>query len=381
VRILSVNHLLDPTTGGGTAERVFQLSRALKASGVKCAVLTLDIGIDDARRSQLRGVEIVAVPCMLRRFFVPWISWRRLKREVGAADVVHIMGHWTLLNALVYLAARAARRPYVLCPAGALAVIGRSRLMKRLYNFFVGNRLVRGAAGHIAIAASELPDFAEHGVERGHITLIPNGVPPSLCARDCPEVLRRHGIAGQRYVLFLGRLSYIKGPDLLLEAYARASTRLPGLHLVYAGPDDGMLAGLKREAEQRGLRGSVHFIGYVGGEDKACVLRECQFLAVPSRQEAMSIVALEAGSYGRPVLLTDRCGFDEVEQSGGGRIARATATSIEAALVELAENPAALSAMGERLKAYVEEHYTWDRAAARHAELFERVAARSASPA
>ena len=81
MRVLSVNHLLDPVSGGGTAERSFQLCRALAAAGVECAVLTLDIGIDARRRGELNGVRVVALPCLVRRYFVPRISWRRLKRH------------------------------------------------------------------------------------------------------------------------------------------------------------------------------------------------------------------------------------------------------------------------------------------------------------
>jgi glycosyltransferase involved in cell wall biosynthesis len=377
MRVLSVNHLLDPVSGGGTAERTFQLCRALVAAGTECAVLTLDIGIDARRRAELAGVRVVALPCLLRRYFVPRISWRWLKSEVAAAHVVHIMGHWTLLNALAFLAARSVGRPYVITPAGALAIVGRSRLLKRLYNFLVGDRLIRRADAHIAITPGELPFFSAHGVPPDKVTVIPNGAPPVGERRaGCADFLARHGLARRRFVLFLGRLSYIKGPDLLLAAYAGAADRMPDLDLVYAGPDDGMLAQLQQQASRLGVGSRVHFTGYAGGEDKACLLHSCEFLAIPSRQEAMSIVALEAGTHAKAVLLTDRCGFDEVEQVGGGRVCPATAGALEALLVEMAADPAALARMGGRLAAHVGSHYTWERAAARHAELFRRVAGR-----
>jgi glycosyltransferase involved in cell wall biosynthesis len=371
MRVLAVNHLLDATTGGGTAERTLQLCRALVAAGVECTVLTLDLGLD--RRRELGGVRVVALPCLLRRYFVPRVSWPGLRQEVARADIVHVMGHWTLLNALVYLAARSVGRPFVFTPAGALAIIGRSRLKKRLYNFLVGNRIVRGAAAHIAIAASELPDFSAHGIAPEHIVIIPNGAPAALPARDCAHFLERHGLARRRFVLFLGRLSYIKGPDLLLEAYAGVVERLPDVDLVYAGPDDGMLAGLERETARRGLESRVRFTGYLAGADKSCALQACELLAVPSRQEAMSIVALEAGVHGKPVLLTDRCGFEEAQRVGGGRVAEAAAASIGRVLAEMTSDPAALAHMGARLQAHVRVHYTWERAAERHMALFERV--------
>ena len=87
----------------------------------------------------------------------------------------------------------------------------------------------------------------------------------------------------------------------------------------------------------------------------------------------MSIVALEAGIHGKPVLLTDQCGFNEVEQVGGGRVASVTATSIESALMQMAANPDELALMGARLKAFVKQHYTWDQAVAKHLALFQQV--------
>lgn len=375
MRVLNVNHLLDPISGGGTAERTFQLCRAFAAAGLECTVLTLDIGMDTRRRREFNNVRIVALPCMLRRFFVPRLSWRRLKSDVEAADVIHIMGHWTLLNALVFLAARSAGRPYVFSPAGALPVIGRSRLLKWLYNFLIGRRIVRHASGYVAITADEIPHFSGYGVDPEKVVVIPNGAPDAdPRGLDCAGFLARHGLAQRKFVLFLGRLAYVKGPDLLLEAFANAAARLPDFDLVYAGPDGGMLAQLRDETVRRGLESRVRLIGYVGGADKACALQSCELLVIPSRQEAMSIVALEAGAYCKPVLLTDRCGFNEVEQAGGGRVASATPASIESVLVQMASNSGELARMGGRLEAYIRDHYTWDQAAARHVVLFQQLA-------
>ncbi len=375
MKILHVNHLLDSITGGGTAERTHQISRLLAQAGVKCTVLTLDIGMDAARRQEFNDVRILALPCVLRRFFVPQLSWRLLKSEVKAAHVIHIMGHWTLLNALVFLAARSAGRPYVVTPAGALPIIGRSPLLKRLYNLLIGRRIVRCAARHIAITPDEIAHFLDYGVAADKVVIIPNGAPTAVNRPDnCGSFLARHGLGQGKFVLFLGRLAYIKGPDLLLDAFANVAARLPDFDLVYAGPDGGMLSALRAQAAQRGVEERVHFIGYVGGNDKACALQTCTLLAIPSRQEAMSLVALEAAVYGKPVLLTDRCGFNEVAQAGGGWVAAADASSIESALVHMTADPGELALMGARLEAFVRSHYTWDQAATRHVALFQQLA-------
>ena len=60
----------------------------------------------------------------------------------------------------------------------------------------------------------------------------------------------------------------------------------------------------------------MHFLGYIRGDDKVGAYTGAKLLAVPSRREAMSIVALEAGACGTPVILTTACGFDEVGNAG-----------------------------------------------------------------
>lgn len=380
MRVLSVNHLLDPVTGGGTAERTFQLCRHMFRAGMECTLITLDIGITPERREELAGTRIVALPYIFRRFPVPRFSWRALKVEVEAAQVVHIMGHWTPLNALVFLAARSVGRPCVVCPAGALPIIGRSKLLKWLYNLVIGRRIIRRAAGHVAITRHEIRQFADYGVDPDRVTVIPNGVPSSAHACiDRPGFLGRYGLEGRRFVLFLGRLAYIKGPDLLLEAFANVAERLPEFDLVYAGPDGGMLRELQEHAARRGIETRVRFMGYAGGDDKACALQCCELLAIPSRQEAMSIVVLEAGIYGKPALLTDQCGFDEVQRIGGGRVVSVSAASIESALMELAGQPEEGARMGARLSAFVKQNYTWDGAVAKYLALFEKTVGPSRS--
>ena len=54
---MNVNAFLDFKTGGGTAERTFQMSRYLAAAGVKCTVLTIDTGLDASRISAMKPAE------------------------------------------------------------------------------------------------------------------------------------------------------------------------------------------------------------------------------------------------------------------------------------------------------------------------------------
>lgn len=375
MRILHVVSSLDRVTGGGMAARTLSLCTALTEIGVETAVLTLDIGLDDGIRSTLLPARLERLRCLNRRFYVPEWAPGRIRSAVTSADVVHVMGHWAVLGARAVSAADRSGTPYVLCPAGGLPVFGRSVAIKRAYNFAVGAKIVRRADGYIAITERERSDFEPYGVAPAAVSVIPNGVDlaETPSGRALAELHARLGDDSTPYVLFMGRLNPIKGPDLLLAAAAAVAEQFKGLRIVLAGPDEGMGAALRARAERSGIADRVVFLGAVHGQLKAAAYRCAQLVVVPSRQEAMSLVALEAGASGTPVLLTDVCGFPQVEQVDGGCVVSATADGLADGLRTLLSKPTQLQDMGRRLQQLVLVEYTWDRAARSYLDLYHRL--------
>jgi len=375
MHVLNVNHSLDLETGGGTAERTFQMSRFL-ASGndVKCTVLVLDIGLDQSRIDSIAPAEVIALTCVYERFYVPRISWRTLRDLVRKADIVHLMGHWSILNALVYLACRFSSKPYIVCPAGALPIFGRSTILKKVYNWIIGRKIIQKADAWIAVTEDEKSQFIPYGIDAAKVIVIPNGIN----SEDFPdggveEFRKKHGIHKNLFMLFLGRLNIIKGPDLLLEAFIKGKNDWQDWHLVYAGPDGGLLESLKRTVIENGLGERVHFIGYVGGIEKSAAYRAADLLVIPSRQEAMSIVVLEAGISATPVVLTDQCGFNQVEKIGGGKVSPATANGIHNSLLELLKDTGNLAKMGGVLESYVKKHFAWSIVIRKYIDLYNKI--------
>ncbi len=360
MNILFVCDAIDPSLGGGTAERTFQAARALRRAGAHCMLFATDVGLGERRRDELRGIETLLVPSLSRRFFFPWVAPWRVAALVRRADVVQITGHWSWLGALAGGLAMAQGKPYVYCPAGSLRIFGRSAAIKRVYNGLVGRRLVRRATRCFSVTEQEREQFQAYGVADDRVVVMPNGVDDELPEPPRPERARqRHGLGDETVLLFLGRLSPIKGPDLLLDAFAGVRKRHPRVRLLMAGPDSGQGDALHEQVARLGLEQSVTFTGHLEAREKYDLLAVADLLVIPSRHEAMSLVALEAGLVGTPVLLTDQCGFDEVERAGAGRVVAANAESLERGLEELLANAASLPRQGERLRQLVLERYTW----------------------
>ncbi len=374
MKILNVNALLDSVQGGGTAERTFQMSRFLALAGMDCTVLTLDVGLTAERLSNLHPAKSCVLHCTMPRYFLFSLPELRIATLVREADVVHLMGHWTLLNAVVARECRRQGKPYAVCPAGALPIYGRSQWLKKIYNRLAGRQLIQGAAACIAIADNELEQYAEYGVTANRVTMIPNGIDAAdFDDADDAAFRDKFGLPDAPFVLFLGRLAPIKGPDLLLEAYLGIASRFPDMHLVFAGPDGGMLNSLQAMAAGTDIADHVHFIGAVSGTDKSRAYHAATLLTIPSRQEAMSIVVLEAGICGTPVIITDRCGFDEIVDAGGGHVVKASIEALQEGLAEMLAARDKLPEMGKALRLFVQENYFWESVVKQYITLFERL--------
>ncbi|HSP16225.1 MAG TPA: glycosyltransferase [Thermoanaerobaculia bacterium] len=377
MKILSANQSIGRQEGG-TNERVYQMTRFLLNAGEEVTLLVIN-----GRASRRADIEphverhLVRVEPLNERFGIPRIGWRRLLPFVRNCDVIHLMNHWSVLNALLYLAARQCSRPYVVCPAGSLRIYGRSKQLKRLYNFVIGSSIVRNAKAVIAIVPDEIPDIVSAGGSRERIVVVPNAIDPDDYRwRDAQGFRARHRLENVPFILFLGRLSPIKGPDLLVEAFGRAKGALDKYHLVLAGADDEHFwPTLRGIAGRHGVADRVHYIGLLGSREKSEALHEAEFLAIPSRHEAMSIVVLEAGAVGIPVLMTDRCGLGEVETVGGGKVVAASVEGLLSGLVDMTRCRDEFARMGDRLRKFCLERYSWPVVVESYRRLFHDIAA------
>jgi glycosyltransferase involved in cell wall biosynthesis len=374
VNVLNICLSTDLKIGGGTGERTLQMSYALARKGVTCTILELGSAQSSQAERMDHDVKIISLPCLLQRFYLPKPANKMLRRLVCQADIIHLIGHWTPLNAIVARLARQSRTPYVICPAGALPSYGRSKLLKWIYNLFVGNAIVAQASAHIAITEDEVGHFSAYNVDASGVRVIANGIGKFEGTPTGDRQLREtYGLPDNSFLLFVGRLNQIKGPDLLLEAFGLIHDVVPDVHLVFAGPDGGMLKELEKRVAELGIAHRVHFIGYIEGADKAQAYISSQLLVIPSRHEAMSIVVLEAGVWGTPVLITDQCGFNEVDDVNGGRVVSATVDGLRAGLLDVLEHPNQLAEMGLSLQSHIRKHYEWDSVIGQLLNLYQEV--------
>lgn len=374
MKILNVIKNVDEVTGGGATERTRKLSYHFYKLGHEVTLLTTNHNLSAHNDFSLGRIKIIYIPLIIKRFFVPLPFFFTINNAVKQADVVHLVSHWSLLNAIVYFFLRIHKKPYAVSPLGALPIFGRSVLIKKLYNFIVGTNIIRKANICVVPTIDEMTALSSYGVDKSSVIHIPNGInEDDYQIKGDSSVIEEFGIKDNPFILFIGRHNLIKGPDLLMEAFCMVKETFPNMHLVYIGPDEGMLELLKETATRYSALKRTHFLGWVSREQKSALLHRSTFLAIPSRQEAMSIVVLESGIVGKPVLITDQCGFNQVEQIGGGIVVPANINGIASGIRKLLGPESNLRLMGLRLKKLVSSNYLWSTTAKQYVSIFNQL--------
>ena len=358
MRILNVTQSYAPFFEyGGPPEKVRALSEGLVRLGHEVTVLTADWGLGRrltglpeeppaenspfGKKREVNGVRAIYLPNWLHYRAVSWNPAlpRYFRARLANFDVVHIFGLYDLLGARTAAAAAKRRIPYVVEPIGMFVPMVRNVFLKRAYHEFLGQTMLQRASAIVATAEQEKKELVAGGVPAEKIVLRRNGV--ALPARlPSPGTFRKamQIPSDARLILFLGRLSEKKSPDLLLESFARVASARGDAHLAFVGPDEsGMLHLLKLRTQQLGLASRVHFSPALAGDAKWAAYRDADIFVLPSQNENFGNTAAEAVAAGTPVVVTDRCGVAPL-LAGAGLVVPHEAAALASALTELLDD-------------------------------------------
>ncbi len=371
MKILKVVSILDKRIGGGCAERVSQLSRIFSDNHDIVSIATLNIGVIDTLYYSKNKIKLNLINAMSKRFLIPYFFSISKYRDY---DLFYLYSHWSFLNAIFFFIGRFYGIPIIYCPVGTSIIFGRSLLLKFFYNKIIGKTIIKKSQAVIAVNDDERNFIKLFYNYKGPIYVIPNGVDEDAFKFSGSRLFRSKYLHDNSpYIIFMGRLNYIKGPDLLLEAFIGISNKYPNYLLALVGPDEGMKMQLVAIAKSKNILNRIIFTGYIDGDEKRSALYGASLLVIPSRKEAMSIVVLEAGAQKCPVLITENCGFLEAEEHEGGFVVPADVMMIRSAMDKMLSDKVLLNETSSRLHKLVFEKYTWKRIAYKLFEINKEV--------
>ena len=329
-----------------------RLAEELRRLGVDVTV------VDERRTSSLR------ILAFLRRYF--------REHEV---DVVHT--HRYKDSVLGIVAAKAAGVPHAVRTVHGLreATRGWAWAKEQLYAALEKITLWCLADCVIAVSKRMAETLAESECRPETLTPIPNGIDLGRvkATRDAADMRREMGIDGDVVIGTAGRLSRVKGHATLLRAARLMLQRARGVRVVVAG--DGPLRDELLEAARRlHVEGACHFLG--ARDDVYDVLAALDIFVLPSLDEGIPMVLLEAMALGKPVVATAVGGIPEIvtHRVSGLLVAPEDEQALAEACLELARNPGWARALGAEARRVAEARFSHDRNGAAIAAVYHRLA-------
>lgn len=288
-----VQVILNMTYGG--AERLVQeLAIDLKAAGAESLVVCLDAVLGNTAPLERCGIDIVLV--RRRQIFLDPGALARLTGLLRQRGAQLLHAHDLSSLAYAVLAGFWLGIPVLFTEHSRHYIDARwcRRLEKRL--LCLGVRRLVEVSPELAAAS-----VARDGVAACRVAVIENGVDLAKFSQGGGESFRRElGLgAGVTLVGMVGRLETIKGPGLLLEAFARLARERPEAQLVFVG-DGSLRPALEAGAAACGLGDRVRCIG--ARADIPQVMDGLDVLVLPSLSEGLPFSLLEGMAAGRAVI-------------------------------------------------------------------------------
>lgn len=300
------------------------------------------------------------------------------------ADVAQLPALWMYTSVVLLAWARKYRRCYMVTINGMLErwALNNARVKKQIAAALFERRCLRGAACLQVNSEAELESVRRFGL-RNPVCIIPNGVDIDQDPVSGEPMWKGGLSAGQKVLLYLGRLHPKKNLPELLRAWGRIADRpsVEPWQLVIAGWDQGgHLKSLRQLCRELALS-RVLFIGPQFGDERVRTMQAADAFVLPSRSEGLPMSVLEAWAAAKPVVITRECNLPE-----GFTCAAAIETGLEAG--SLAENLKKLTAMtdeerqrfGFNGRELVKERFSWPTVGRELRRVFEWVVSGGPAP-
>lgn len=132
------------------------------------------------------------------------------------------------------------------------------------------------------------------------------------------EARRRYAVPAlcreEKRVLFMGRVTFQKGPDYFVEAARLVLDHIPNARFIMAGSGD-MLSRMVRRVAQLRMGSRFHFTGFLRGDEVDRMYALSDLYVMPSVSEPFGIAPLEAMAYDVPVIISRQSGVSEVARN------------------------------------------------------------------
>ncbi len=237
----------------------------------------------------------------------------------------------------------------------------------------------------VTVSHAMQEDLARHGWSKSKISVVWNGVDPerydpkNCKSEEVEAIRRRYGIKPEeQMILFLGRLTWVKGVTNLVQAMPMILEEYPDTKLVILGKGEQQ-NDIIETANRLGISSKVACkFDFVPEDERILHYAASDVCVFPSTYEPFGIVSLEAMSMAKPIAVGAQgvVGFrEQVVPSGpdqnGVHVNGGNATDIAWGIKEILSDPDKAKKWGENGRKRVLQYFTWRKAAEQTLQIYD----------
>jgi glycosyltransferase involved in cell wall biosynthesis len=328
-----------PHNSGGLGTACEGLTRALAGLGTEVIfVLPKRVAVSsdccELRFAEIENVDIRSIPGLLQPYLTS-ADYARLRRETGNAlyglslveevklyagravelaktehfDVIH--AHDWLAYPAGIAAKQASGKPLIAhVHATEFDRVGGLSVNQEVYKI---EKEGLAAADKIIAVSQRTKDMVvqHYGVPANKVEVVHNGIDAATITNTTASDLAKLKQLGNKIVLFVGRITFQKGPDYFVQMAKRVLEYCPDTYFVVAGSGE-MLPQIIDQAAKLGIVKRFLFAGFVRGAELDAVYKVADIYVLPSVSEPFGITPLESLVNGTPVLVSKQSGVAEV---------------------------------------------------------------------
>ena len=370
-----------PHVGGGVEKVVLEVCLRLVSSGHEVCVFTLNTA-HTTEEEVFQGIKIIRagaydltalIGLQSAISFSAWFKARKLVKDFKP-DIIHahtLFFYTTLMG--VFLKKQFHIPLVTTIHLGASDYIsGLKGYMIKMAEKIMGRWIMTNSDQITAVSNNVKNHGIKIGMDPTKCTVIPNGVDYTYFHTQRSYSVTPHN------VIFIGRLLFNKGPQILIESAKLVVRKIPDAKFFIVG--DGPLRNkLEESSRQSSLTKNVIFLGRV--DDIRGPMKDSDVYVRPSLLDGMPLGVLESMAAGLPVIATEIAGTPEIITHGktGHMVKAGDVKGLADAIVYLLSNPGYMSNLAKSGVEFVKSEFDWSNVVRKYENCYSLVLERTHS--
>lgn len=376
---------------GGPIQSLHILNKGLVSNGADVTVFTTNKGqVDDYilnNRNIIDGIDITYFSYSKYFELMGATGWHfslplksEIKKRLKQYNIVYILSVWNFTSAITAYYCRKFGIPYIVSPRGQLYedVIKSKAWKKKPYYKFVAEKILKNAS---AIHYTSLNEYNDVHKRLGLINkslVIPNGIPFNEYSNQVIKgkfIEKYSHLSNKDILLFLGRINWKKGIDIVINALPEILKKNKNLHFVIAGNDENNyknelvkiinnlnitycdlspgtgVNNIKKESK-------ITFTGYLNNTEKINALRDSDLFILTSHSENFGMSVVEAMACEVPVIISDKVGISsDIKKNNAGIVVNNSINQVNEAVLSINNDESKKMIMIKNAKQFIQNNY------------------------